>query len=506
VNNAGSASWQPAGAGGGRWLFPALLGFGGAATIATAMVTNGSILATMAPVLGLAALAAIWVAPLRLTLFALAFLALAPDGTDDGPWNSPLAPIGRLLNHNLNKTIPIGALAVPLVTCALLFLLVIHLNRVLTKSRIEEVSPQAIAVPMRLALAASLLAVVLELLNGFRHGGNMQMAKIQVQNYVLILLVAYLMAASLRGLRDYRTLGTVFVVAACIKAAMAVFVYVTMDPHPAVATTHGDSLLFTSAVVILIGRFWERPVWRNGMLCVSILPLLFLGMVANNRRLAWVQLAASLLTLYFVSRRSLMKRFVARSVLVALPLIGLYVAAGWNSSSKIFAPVKVFRSVGDADTDGSTLFRDLENYNLLYTLRMNPVIGTGFGHMFAEEVVTPDISFFKEYHYLPHNSILGLWCFTGVIGFTGLFTALVTGVHLAARSYYQAQVPEERAAAFTAVSVVVIYLIHCYGDIGWSERESIFLVGSALAVAGQLAVTTGQWPGHPAAVAPGRPR
>src|SRR5260221_3688328 len=187
-------------------------------------------------------------------------------------------------------------------------------------------------------------------------------------------------------------------------------------------------------------------------------------------------------------------------MLVALPLILLYVTAGWNSNSKIFAPVATFRTVTDSDVDGSTLFRDLENYNLLYTMRMNPFIGTGFGHPFAEEVTTPDISFFVEYKYMPHNSILGLWALLGVIGFSGLFIALVVGVHLAARSYRLARLPDERAAALAALAMVLIYLAHCYGDIGFQERIAIFLVGTALAVAGQLATSTGAWNNQPAAV------
>ena len=40
--------------------------------------------------------------------------------------------------------------------------------------------------------------------------------------------------------------------------------------------------------------------------------------------------------------------------------------------------------------------------------------------------------------------------------------------------------------------------IHCWGDIGFTEPISMFLVGSALAVGGQLAVTTGAWPTRPA--------
>ena len=121
------------------------------------------------------------------------------------------------------------------------------------------------------------------------------------------------------------------------------------------------------------------------------------------------------------------------------------------------------------------------------------MIGTGFGHPFNEVVTLPDISFFKEYRYMPHNSVIGLWAFCGPFGFTGLVLALVVAVYLAARSYQVARSADERTAAFMVIGVVVIYLMHCWGDIGFSERRSIFLVGPALAMAGQLAVSTGAW-------------
>src|SRR6202035_3033720 len=105
---------------------------------------------------------------------------------------------------------------------------------------------------------------------------------------------------------------------------------------------------------------------------------------------------------------------------------------------------RLFHSVEDANVDSSTLFREIENYNLLYTLRQNPFLGTGFGRPFVEAAQNYDISFFKEYHFLPHNSVLGLWAFAGVFGFTGLSVALVVGVFLSARSYYWARSPDDR--------------------------------------------------------------
>jgi O-antigen ligase len=223
-------------------------------------------------------------------------------------------------------------------------------------------------------------------------------------------------------------------------------------------------------------------------------------MIANNRRLAWMELDAAIFTLYVISPRTRLKLLLTRTVVLAIPLVMVYAVAGWNSKSAVFAPVQLFRSVEDADSDveRSTLFRDLENYNLLATLRYNPFVGTGFGHPYSEEVKLDDISFFKEYRFLPHNSVLGLWGFCGVFGFTGLSVPLVVAVFLGARSYNRARSPDERVAASAVLAMVVIYLIQAWGDIGFSEKRSIFLVSAALAVAGRLAVSTGAWGAGPA--------
>jgi O-antigen ligase len=214
-------------------------------------------------------------------------------------------------------------------------------------------------------------------------------------------------------------------------------------------------------------------------------------MVANNRRIVWVEVLLILIMLALISRRTRLKVTVARLVLAASPLVVLYGIVGWNSDAQIFAPVHTLRSVGDADIDGSTLYRDIENYNLLATLKQRPITGMGFGHPYLRVVENADISFFKEWLFLPHNSILGLWGVGGLAGFTGLWAVLVVGVYLSARRYFESVSAVERAAAFTAIASVAIYLIQSWGDIGFSEIKSIFLVGPALAIAGQLGPARG---------------
>ena len=157
----------------------------------------------------------------------------------------------------------------------------------------------------------------------------------------------------------------------------------------------------------------------------------------------------------------------------------------------MFAPVKMFRSVSDSNVDASTLYRDLENYNLFATAKANPMTGAGFGQPFVEAVKLPHLTYFKEFRYMPHNSVLGLWAFCGPFGFWGLMLAPIAGVYLAARSYRYARIADERVAAMIALLGIVIYFVHCWGDIGFSERRGIYVLGASLAVAARMTLLTG---------------
>src|SRR5690606_9449152 len=109
------------------------------------------------------------------------------------------------------------------------------------------------------------------------------------------------------------------------------------------------------------------------------------------------------------------------------PLLAGYVTAGWNASGSLFKPVRTARSIIEPETDSSSLWREIENYDLLATFRHAPVFGHGYGHPFWEVIPLPQIGYDLE-NFCPHNSILGLWCFGGFVGFTSLVLLWSGGV------------------------------------------------------------------------------
>src|SRR5436853_6233172 len=122
----------------------------------------------------------------------------------------------------------------------------------------------------------------------------------------------------------------------------------------------------------------------------------------------------------------------------------------------------------DANVDGSTRWRDWENFHLVFTFRQNPLFGSGFGHPFIQAIELPDVT--KVYPlepYVPHNSVLGLWAFGGLVGFALLWMIYPVGVFFTVRAYRWARTPVERIAALAAAATQICYLMQAYGDLGF---------------------------------------
>jgi len=243
----------------------------------------------------------------------------------------------------------------------------------------------------------------------------------------------------------------------------------------------------------LLAIAFTRVSKKAMRLVFLLMPVLLLGMVSNHRRMVWVQASLVPVALYVLTPVNAIKRKIQRIAMIITPFIAVYCVAGWNSESGVFKPVKILRSVVDSKSDNSTLWRDIENFDLIDTIRGNPIFGTGYGHAYNEVVALPAVDYPLE-KFLPHNSVLGLFSYSGYIGFAAMTLLWVVGAFFAMRAYYAAKTPIDRATAISCFGVVLVYLIQCWGDLGLGAPTGIWLVAPALATAGKLAVATGAWP------------
>jgi len=439
--------------------------------------------------------------PLRGASLGFLFLMLAMPAPGDASdrFRPFWAPLGYLLNFNLNYTLPIPALRFTGADLLLAALLAVAIWRSATGG--PAATAQRLARPLLVSALASLCALLLLVAIGFSRGGDGQQTLWQCHQLAFLPLALALFAATLR-IEDLPALGRVVLAAALIKAALALWVRYGLgfdaDAVPT-ATSHGDSLLFSVGICLLAALFAEERSGRSLLRALLLgLPLL-LAIRANNRRLAWVEVAATFATLFLLLPRTCLKRLALRSALVLLPLGALYLGAGWSSSARVFGPVARIRSIVDSDSNRSTAERDVENYNLVRNVRDRPLFGMGFGHEYTQYSAGDDLSeVFPQWRFIPHNSVLGLLAMGGLLGFFGIWQLLTVGLFLAGRAYQFARAPMQRAAALTAIGAVLAYFIQCYGDMGFVSWASVFLLAPALAMVGQIALASGAWPGRSA--------
>jgi hypothetical protein len=258
-------------------------------------------------------------------------------------------------------------------------------------------------------------------------------------------------------------------------------------------TSHADSVLFAVTMTGWAAAAYYRPTPGRIAAALALAAWTVFGLMLNNRRTVYVTLAAQAAVFFALLPRA-SKRRVLRSLAYASPIIALYLAAGRNRDTGIFAPAAKIMSVTKQE-DGSSKTRDIENYNLIVTLKRSPIVGSGWGHEYIEQVKADDISAaFPQYRYVAHNSVLWLWSIGGLVGFTLLWLPLAAGVMLAARAHPLAATPLQQTLAFASLSVFAAYVVQAWADMGTQSWTGEGLLAVALATAGKLAIRTGAWP------------
>lgn len=500
------------------WARPARAGsmqrLGGAALLGgVALATVGAVVAGLGPAVAVipAALAAgAWAlvrAPLRWSGAGLLFLLLAVDdhGENVGQWRTPLAFVGDLLHYRLDDAAHVPGLAVTGMEVMVVFLLAVWARRRAAGSTLDTRGHVGVARVLRGFVLLCVAGVLFADLNGMLHGQAVVPWKVRNLLHPVMLFLFFDLA--FRGPADHALIGRIVVASGLVRAVEAIVVQrisiATTDGKFAVGTSHGDSVLFAAATYLVLVDALERPTWRRVGRAAVLLPILGAGMLQNERRIVWVMLLMMLGVTYLVTPMRGWKRKLTRVLLVAFPVVALYVAAGWNGQSKIFAPIQTLRSVTDTSMDHSAYWREVENWNIAMTMRNWPLLGMGLGGKYTEYMYNDDISsLYKEYREWPHNTVLGQLFLLGLLPFVAVWALFGAGLFLAFRSYRFAETADHRVAALGCAATIVACHVLAYGDTGAHYPQYKVLVALALAVAGKLAVVTGAWPSADRAATP----
>jgi O-antigen ligase len=491
------------------------------ATVVAGLVGNGDLKLALAPSILALVVCLVAVLPLRvpmLTLLVLAWALEVPgDAFAEGLVHTPWRMVGALLFGRLNQTLPVGPLVMSGFDFLVLLMFGVLAYRHHQRSMIDRRGWVDSPAPIRSFAWLSVLAVAWMCVWGFLHGGAPRFMFWQSLRWLYLPIIYALMRQALRGMPDALTVGKLLLGVGLFRAGEAIL-FRSWYPSVEVmgfATTHFDTVLFATCLAILGALLLEMPSPATFRLAVLLSPIYYWAIRANNRRLAYADLALIALVFWFITPWRPLKRRAARILaLGALPIL-LYVGVGWTSEAGPFGPVQKFRSMLDPKADTSTLWRELENTNLVFTYHESPLLGLGFGRAFHEHIKLPDVTGSYELEpYVPHNSVLGLWAFGGLLGFSLLWALFPVGFFFTARAYRWASTPMERVTALGAAAVQICYLIQGYADLGFGSWGPVFTVATSYALVGKICLANGAWgraraedlpAGGPEIVAPPRP-
>jgi hypothetical protein len=335
---------------------------------------------------------------------------------------------------------------------------------------------------------------------GLAGGGDARSASWQTYLMVSAIGLAFVIARRFQSAEEYGLLAKALIAAAIYRAVMLWYAYFAIvrpgliRPFPEYITSHDDSVLWVAAILVLVVDMLARRSLAVTLRGVLLL-VLFLGAILwNTRRLAWVSLGMGGAVLLALMPHGRMRKRVAMVTMACAPLLAAYVWIGTGSTWRIFKPLQSISTVS-TEEDASTKARNVENLGLIATVHdANPLVGTGWGKPYTSLSNKYSIAqYFELWQYIPHNSILGILAFTGVLGFLGYWAAFPTAVFLLARMARLAGTQAARTCGALGVALVVVCANQLYGDMGLFYIKPMYVLSMCFAMAIRLPAEYGLW-------------
>ncbi len=236
----------------------------------------------------------------------------------------------------------------------------------------------------------------------------------------------------------------------------------------------GHNLVIVFLVVLLLFRVRRRTVrWA---VALGSFPVIFVYLLGQRRAGVAALLVAGIVVAIMLFWRA-RTRFWVVVPFTAL-LLAAYTGAFWNSTSSAGFPAQAVKTViapdsASAKDQSSDLYRDMEAFNLNYTIRTAPITGYGFGQPFLRPVPLPDISVFELNAYQPHNSVLWVWTKLGFFGFTTMLYLLARTIVIGIERCRRMTNGIDFAVTFSSVLFVIMYAVYTYVDVSWDARNTV---------------------------------
>ena len=296
----------------------------------------------------------------------------------------------------------------------------------------------------------------------------------------------YLLAANLIETRSQvRIVGWIVMLGIGVKALQGLYRYLV--PFHAnltdvyAVTGHEDALFFDTMLILAIAlAVYGGPI-RQKLVLWGLTPFMAITLVLTRRRAALVAILAGVASLLITlppRRRVWLPR-----LFVPIFLLGLvYVAAFYNSTSAIAQPVQLVKSLyapGNARDASSNQYRDFEQYDVLVTIRHNPILGVGFGNKYEQPLPLVPIAFPLR-DWIPHNEIWWIWLKTGTIGFVVFWLFIGSAIIQGSLILRRLRDPYHQALAAMTIAFVCMQIVIAYADLQLTFYRNMIYLGIML--------------------------
>ena len=312
-----------------------------------------------------------------------------------------------------------------------------------------------------LPLSLFMLCVAGGIVHGLISGGNTKIIVVEVRPFWYLFL-SYLLAYNLiRHKNHVRLFFWLAILSAGVKSLEGVYIYLVVN-HASTAghnelMAHEESFFFAALLLLVILfclHYRYRPQLYTALLFV---PSVVVAMVANQRRADYIALLIGFIVAWLLV--ILVKPRARKGLIIALVIFAVlvagYVAAFGNSGGSLAEPARAIVSFYHPDPRdaASNLYRDIENFDLEYTVKLNP-LGLGFGKQFLQPILLPNVLVTDPYYlFVPHNTIYWVWMRLGPIGY-GVFWYLIAAIIV--RGCIIARQLQNRYLQLVAIYIVAI--------------------------------------------------
>jgi len=340
--------------------------------------------------------------------------------------------------------------------------------------------------PLILPFLFYLFCVALGVVHGMTSGGDFKTIVLEIRPF-WYMFVSYILAYNLvTQIRHIRAFFWILILGAAVKGIQGTYIYLVLLHASLIGhneiMAHEESFFFV-ALLLLVVLFCLHYRYRAQLITALLaLPCVIIAMVANQRRADYIALLMGgmiVWALVFIVKPQARKGLLIGMVIFAA-IGGAYVAAFWQSTGGFGEPARAIISFFHPDPRdaASNLYRLIENYDLRYTERQNPLLGMGFGKPFLQPMTLPNILTLDPYYlYIPHNTIYWVWMRLGPLGYFAFWYLMGAIIVRGCFIVRQLRDPYLQLVAIYVVAVTFMEVIVAYADYQLFFYRNVIYIG-----------------------------